>query len=287
MRRRYQINKERAVHQFGRLAREKNASIQMVLPLTSIIAWLQQGVGHLLRQAGLELMGLVMEEEVRELCGERHQQHAGRQAHRWGKEDGYCVVDGQKVPIQRTRLRSNEKGEVPLGSYEVFRRQPVLSQWVWDKMLLGLSTRNYGQVVKEFTTAYGVEKSATSKHFIAASREKLKGLLERDLSDLRLCAMLIDGTRVQEATLHRGAGDRPGRAENGAGAAAGTDGERHGGERVVERSPATRGRFQPAAAVRAGWEPRAAPGGAAACRRERIHPALPAPQEAERSEASI
>src|SRR5580704_2276292 len=26
----------------------------------------------------------------------------GGRAHRWGKEDGYCVVDGQKVPIRRT-----------------------------------------------------------------------------------------------------------------------------------------------------------------------------------------
>jgi hypothetical protein len=36
-------------------------------------------------------MHLVMEEEVRHLAGERHQQHPARRAHRWGKEDGYCV----------------------------------------------------------------------------------------------------------------------------------------------------------------------------------------------------
>ncbi len=41
-------------------------------------------------------MQTVMEEEVRHPAGDRHQQHAGRRAHRWGKEDGYCVVDGQE-----------------------------------------------------------------------------------------------------------------------------------------------------------------------------------------------
>src|SRR5713101_10154282 len=69
-----------------------------------------------LREAGLALMNLVMEEEVRHLAGERHQQHPERRAHRWGKEDGYCVVDGQKVPIRRTRLRSPEHREQRLGS---------------------------------------------------------------------------------------------------------------------------------------------------------------------------
>jgi putative transposase len=40
----------------------------------------------------------------------------------------------------------------------------------------GLSTRNYGAVVKEFRETYGVEKSAVSDSFIEASREKLQDL---------------------------------------------------------------------------------------------------------------
>ena len=55
-------------------------------------------------------MGLVMEEEVRQVAGERHQQHAERRAHRWGQEDGYCVIDGQKVPIQRTSVTGPRSG---------------------------------------------------------------------------------------------------------------------------------------------------------------------------------
>src|SRR5438552_1693787 len=101
MKRRYQIEQQRAVQQFRRYATEQNPNIQMVLPLAEVVSLLQQGVGNLLRQAGLALMHLVMDEEVKSLAGERHEQHEGRRAHRWGKEDGYCVVDGQKVPIRR------------------------------------------------------------------------------------------------------------------------------------------------------------------------------------------
>jgi putative transposase len=111
------------------------------------------------------------------------------------------VVDGQKVPIRRTRLRSQENREQRLGSYELFQRSAPREHAVWDKMMRGLSTRNYGAVVKEFREAYGVEKSAVSDSFIEASREKLQELLERRLGELRLCAVLIDGTPFRDRQM--------------------------------------------------------------------------------------
>lgn len=201
MKKQYQIEQQRAVQQFRRIATEQNPNIQMILPLADIVGMLQQGVGNLLRETGLALMQTVMEEEVRQLAGERHQQHEGRRAHRWGKENGYCVVDGQKVPIRKTRLRTAEKREQRLGSYELFQRSGPLQLGVWDKMMRGLSTRNYGAVVKDFHNAYGVEKSAVSENFIEASREKVKQLMERPLSELRLCAILIDGTPFKDRQM--------------------------------------------------------------------------------------
>ena len=201
MKKQYQIEQQRAVHQLRRIATEQNPNIQMILPLADIIGMLQQGVGNLLREAGLALMQTVMEEEVRHLAGERHQQHEQRRAHRWGKEKGYCVVDGQKVPIRRTRLRTADKREQRLGSYELFQRSGPLQLGVWDKMMRGLSTRNYGAVVKDFQDAYGIEKSAVSENFIEASREKVKELMERPLGELRLCAIVIDGTPFKDRQM--------------------------------------------------------------------------------------
>jgi putative transposase len=201
MQKRYQIDKQRAVQGFRRFASESNPNIQMFLPLAEIVAMLQAGVGNLMREAGLLLMTGVMEEEVRHLVGERYEQNPDRQANRWGKEQGYCVIDGQKVPIARTRVRSQSGSEVKLGSYEMFQRSGPLQAAVWDKMVRGLSTRNYGPVVKDFASAYGVEKSAVSENFIEASREKLKELLERPLGDLKFCAVLIDGTPFRDRQM--------------------------------------------------------------------------------------
>jgi hypothetical protein len=84
------------------------------------------------------------------VVGGRHAQNPQRQASRWGKENGYCVIDGQKVPIKRTRVRDNESREVTLGSYELFQRSGPLQAAVWDTLMRGLSTRNYAPVVKDF-----------------------------------------------------------------------------------------------------------------------------------------
>jgi hypothetical protein len=69
MKKRYQIARQRAVQEFRQLAREQNPNLQMIVPMTEVVGLLQEGVGHLMREAGLALMSLVMEEEVRHLAG--------------------------------------------------------------------------------------------------------------------------------------------------------------------------------------------------------------------------
>jgi transposase-like protein len=76
----------------------------------------------------------------------------------------------------------------------MFHRGEPLTQTVWEKLMLGLSTRRYGQAIRQFTEAYGLEKSAVSEHFIEASRAKLKDLMDRRLDKMRLCALVIDAT---------------------------------------------------------------------------------------------
>ena len=98
MKKPYQIETQRAVKQLEAMATDGNPAVQMMLPMAEMIGWLKKGVGELIRQAGLQVMELLMQEEVRELAGERSQRQEERTASRWGSEQGYCVVMGQKVP---------------------------------------------------------------------------------------------------------------------------------------------------------------------------------------------
>ena len=105
------------------------------------------------------------------------------------------IPSGSK-PVRKS-ARTTEDKEVRLGSYEMFHRGEPLTETVWEKLMLGLSTRDYGQAIRQFTEAYGLEKSAVSEHFIEASRTKLKAMMERRLDKTRLCALLVDATPFQ------------------------------------------------------------------------------------------
>jgi putative transposase len=137
------------------------------------------------------------------------------------------VVSGQKVRLDRPRVRDRLHKEVPLGSYELMQRASLMEESVWQKMMHGLTTRRYSQIIEELEQAYGVKKSTISEHFIEASRQRLDKLLARRFNDHAFCAMLIDGTpfgdqqliTVLGVTLHGQKmvlGLRQGATENGA-----------------------------------------------------------------------
>lgn len=65
MKKPYQIEAQRAVKQLEAMAADGNPAVQMVLPMAEMVGWLRKGVGELIRQAGLQLMDLLMQEEVR------------------------------------------------------------------------------------------------------------------------------------------------------------------------------------------------------------------------------
>ncbi len=194
MKKPYQIESQRAVKRLEEMAAEGNPTVQMLLPMAQMVGWLRKGMNELVLRAGLELAQLVMDEEVNQLVGERGRPLTDREANRWGSERGYCVMMGQKVPVERPRVRSTGNREIRLGSYEMFHRGEPLTETVWEKLMLGLTTRKYGDAVRQFTEAYGVEKSAVSEHFIEASRAKLKELMERRLDKMKFCALLVDAT---------------------------------------------------------------------------------------------
>lgn len=61
------------------------------------------------------IRNLVMDEEVRYLAGERHQQREGRRAHRGGKEDGCCVQSlFSEAPLNVTKFTRRECSRLPL-----------------------------------------------------------------------------------------------------------------------------------------------------------------------------
>jgi putative transposase len=198
LKRTYQIDRQRAAQQFRKAAGETDDQIQLALPLPEALSLVQRGLMSLALAAFTKLAEAMMSWEVTGLVGKKNQASGNRENVRWGGEAGYCVVGGQKVPLQRPRVRDVRNREVPLGSYEMLQQASLMEDAVWNKMMHGITTRRYSEVVRELEQAYGIEKSTVSEHFIEASRQRLEKLQARPLGEYQFCAMMIDGTCFED-----------------------------------------------------------------------------------------
>ena len=87
------------------------------------------------------------------------------------------------------------------------QRGDLLQAWAYELMLLGVATRRYGRAVRleagdvPRQAGDGTSKSAVSRRFVAMSQAKLEGWLARDLSELDLVVIQIDGMVVADHTL--------------------------------------------------------------------------------------
>jgi len=197
----YQIDKQKAAQQFRERAGAAAESLQLAIPVPEVMSLVQQGLMSLALSAFTQLAEQMMQWEVNDLVGPKNQSNEDREKMRWGAQSGYCIVGGQKVPLKRPRVRDKRRKEVPLGSYEMLQRASLMEESVWQKIMHGLTTRRYSDIVRELEESYGIEKSTVSEHFIQASRQRLQQLQQRPLDQHAICAMLIDGTCFEKQQL--------------------------------------------------------------------------------------
>jgi putative transposase len=151
--------------------------------------------------AGMGVLGAMLEEERVKLCGPRYAHRPGRSATRAGHTDGELSFGGRRVGVRRPRVRSVDGDEVALETWEQFAAADPLTPRAVEQMVLGVSTRKYVRSIEAAPPGLksrGTSKSAVSRRFVAATREKLKEMMSRDLGSLKLCAIMIDGIHIDE-----------------------------------------------------------------------------------------
>lgn len=148
--------------------------------------------------AGLFVVKEMMRHEADQLAGERYERNTD--IDRWGTQSGFVRVGGQKVEVQRPRVRSKSTGkEVPLESYHAFQNPKHQNQQIYEHLIGGLSGRCYERTVDDMVDGYGVSRSAISRKMVEATAARLKEFCERDLSKFKVRVLLIDGVRVGKA----------------------------------------------------------------------------------------
>lgn len=154
--------------------------------------------------AGTAALGAVLEEERTAVVGPRYAHLPTRQARRSGSAPGELVLGGRRVRVRRPRARTVEGREVTLPTWAAFAAEDPLHERAVEQMLVGVSTRRYARSLEPLPAelpARGTSRSAVSRRFVAATERQMAEWLERDLSELDLAVLMLDGVYVEEHVL--------------------------------------------------------------------------------------
>jgi putative transposase len=183
-------------------ARAAAREIQLPLDREELLALMQDSLETLATELGLVVALGLMEDEVTRLCGQRYQRQPQRLHTRYGHQQGVATLAGQKVSITRPRVRhADGGGEVPLEMYARLQSPDAMPSAVLRRMVRGVSTREYEQVIDLARDGFGVAKSSVSRGFVRASAAQVKALAERRFDDQRFPVVMIDGVEYAGETM--------------------------------------------------------------------------------------
>lgn len=184
-------NRKKAMAGFRQITSQE----QMRQRMHDLLQTGSQALGQLTLELGRELAEFILYAEREELAGPDYQP-SKEGLYKWASQPGSVLVAGQKVAVERPRLRQGGK-EISLKSYAAMRGTEGFSQELLGKSLVGLAGRRYRETVVGAAEAFGVSPSAVSERLVEASTRKLKEFRERRLEDFPVFAVFLD-------TVHRG-----------------------------------------------------------------------------------
>jgi transposase-like protein len=154
-----------------------------------------QALNEVSLELGRQLAEFILYAEREERAGPDYQPRS-EGLYKWASEPGSVLVGGQKVAVERPRLRRNES-EVSLKSYQAMKNTESFSEQLLGQSLAGLSARRYRETVVGAAQALGVSPSAISERLVEATTQKLREFRERPMGDFAAFAVFLD-------TIHRG-----------------------------------------------------------------------------------
>jgi hypothetical protein len=150
---------------------------------------------------GLQAVEDSLQEEVRQLVGRAYsrKEHSLR---RWGSNDGSVYLGDAKVRVRVPRVRDVEsREEVALESYRQLQKPRVMENIVFERVLKGVSTRDYESVALQAPEVFGIKKTSISKKFIKVSAKKLKLFFERRFEHEDFVAIFVDGKSLLDTMM--------------------------------------------------------------------------------------
>lgn len=158
-------------------------------------------------EAGLAVLGEMMEAECTVLCGLRNAKDPDRRFTRNGTASMSVVLGERKVTIRRPRVKSTEGSPAPkLASLTEALSKDLLTHVVMERILAGVSARKYtraNEPMSHEVAESGTDESNNfvSRQFISGTGKALSELLDQDLSELEIAVLMIDGVALRSETF--------------------------------------------------------------------------------------
>ena len=167
--------------------------VELPLDVESLLELTREALSSFAVEMGLKVAQCLLADEVSQRCGERHERLADRNATRFGQQRGFITIAGQKVSIDKPRVRYTDgRGEAELERYQLLQSPEAMPQAALDHLVNGVSTRRYERVVQMARAGFGVKKSSVSRGFVRATAAQLAQLAERRFDDERFAVIFID-----------------------------------------------------------------------------------------------
>lgn len=120
----------------------------------------------------------------------------------WGTNPGSVYLGDQKVSVLVPRVRNRMTNqEIALESYQRLQEPGVVNEAAFQRVLKGISQRQYEEAAIRVPATFGIKRNSVSKRFIKASGKKLRGFLERDLKPYDFVALILDGKTFAETQV--------------------------------------------------------------------------------------
>ncbi len=184
-------------------ARVADLPVEATVALAEVAGAIKDGLMAFASATGLGVMHQMMEAELESRIGPKHARIpvTDRKGNWHGSTEGPVVLGGRTVTTKRPRARSTEGSELELDTWKVFSSADLLNSLVVERMLAGVATRRHRDVAEPVGTALeakarSTSKSAISRRFIAATKKAMEELMARNLADLDVVVLMVDGLDV-------------------------------------------------------------------------------------------
>jgi putative transposase len=156
-----------------------------------------RGIREWLNEGAVLLAKMLLNSEVLELVGDRHERKADRDCVRWGEQDGSILLLEQRVPISKPRVRTKGgRAEVELQTYKQLNDKKFLNEQATAKLLSGTSTRRFEKTLETVLHGHGVGRQTISQRAISEMSIQLQEFKTRNLENKNITVIFIDGIHL-------------------------------------------------------------------------------------------